>query len=123
MPERQPGHDTVPVSPHNWADTRAQAPTIDHDLQHGWVVAHGALDLAFAEHLRAVLDTALADRPPRICLDLSNVWLVDASVIRVLVAFHAKAAAEHCTFRVVKAEGVVHRVLEITGVLSILTDE
>jgi len=123
MPERQPGPDTVPVGPHDWGDPRGQAPSIDHDLQHGWVVAHGALDFAFAEHLGAVLDAALADHPPRISLDLSNVWLIDASVVRVLVAFHAKAAAEHCAFRVARAEGVVHRVLEITGVLAILTDE
>jgi anti-anti-sigma factor len=124
LPERQLGPDAAPVGSRNWADARAQAPRIEHELRHGWVVARGALDLRFAEHLRAVLDAALADHPPppRISLDLSKVWLIDASVVRVLVVFHAKAAAEHCSFRVVGAEGMVRRVLEITGVLSILTD-
>ena len=96
---------------------------VDDDLRRGWVVAHGALDLAFAEHLRAVLDTALADHPPNLTLDVSDVWLIDASVIRVLIEFHELAAAINCGFRIAGADGLVRRVLEITGLLPMLTDE
>src|SRR6185437_8993882 len=80
-------------------------------------------DLAFAEHLTAVLDTALADHPPHLTLDVSDVWLIDASVIRVLIDFHERAAAINCGFRIAGANGLVRRVLEITGVLPMLTDE
>jgi anti-sigma B factor antagonist len=106
-----------------WTVQWSRPTQVDDNLRHGWVVAHGALDLAFAEHLTAVLDTALADHPPHLTLDVSDVWLIDASVIRVLIDFHERAAAINCGFRIAGANGLVRRVLEITGVLPMLTDE
>jgi anti-sigma B factor antagonist len=113
MSERLPSLDDI---------TRPQPTRLDDTLRRGWVVAYGALDLAFADHLAAVLATALADRPPRLTLDLTNVWLIDASVVRVLLEVHAQAVEINCAFRVDGAAGVVRRVLEITGVLPMLTD-
>jgi anti-anti-sigma factor len=116
MPEGQ-------LKPDTWTLQWSRPTRVDDDLRRGWVVAHGALDLAFADHLRAILDTALADRPPRLTLDLADVWLIDAGMIRLLVDFHERAAAINCRFRVAGAGGLVRRVLEITGLLPILTDE
>jgi anti-sigma B factor antagonist len=106
-----------------WTLQWSRPPHVDDDLRHGRVVAHGALDLAFAGHLRAVLDTALAERPPHLTLDLADVWLIDASVIRVLIEFHERAAAAHCGFRIAGADGLVRRVLELTGLQPMLADE
>src|SRR5690349_11224656 len=104
MSERLPSLDNI---------TRPRPTRIADTLRRGWVVAYGALDLAFAEHLNAVLDTALADRPPCITLDLENVWLIDASVVRVLMEFHDRAMAANCAFRVTGAAGIVRRVMEL----------
>jgi anti-anti-sigma factor len=101
--------------------TRPHPTRIDDTLRRGWVVAYGALDLAFAGHLAAVLNTALADGPPCITLDLEHVWLMDATVIRVLVEFHGKALANDCAFRVAGAAGLVRWVMDLTGVLPMLS--
>jgi anti-anti-sigma factor len=99
---------------------RTRPPWIDRPEASGVLVAHGALDFGFAAELRAALDAALADRPARIELDLADVWLLDATSLRVLLVFRRQAAAAGCVFRVVGAGGLVRRVLAVTDTLSLL---
>lgn len=96
---------------------REQTARLVYDIGRGRVVAHGALDFGFADQLTGVLAAALDEQPAQVVLDLGDVWLVDAGVIRVLVAFGAQAAAAGCELRIVNASGIVRHVLELTGVL------
>jgi len=118
MHERQPFPDGVPVEPP--AETRPardQTPRIVYNTQRDRLIAHGVLDFAFTEQLTEILAATLAEHPSQIVLDLSHVWLVDVSVLRVLLAYQAQTAAAGCELHIINAQGVVHRVLEITGVV------
>jgi anti-anti-sigma factor len=118
MSERQTRLDGAPVEPAvSWQAPRNQTPRIVYAINCGRVVAQGVLDFGFAEQLTDILAAALAGRPPLVSLDLTDVWLIDAGTVRVLLAFQAQAAAAGCAFRITGAHGIVQRVLEITGVL------
>jgi len=102
---------------------RDQTPHVVYNAGRNRIVAHGVLDFAFAEHLADLLDATLVDQPEHIMLDLTDVWLLDASTVRVLLAYQAQSAAAGCAVHIVGATGVVRRVLEITGVLSATTSD
>ena len=101
---------------------REQTGRLVYDIGCGRIVAHGVLDFGFTEHLTGVLAAALAEHPSYVVLDLGDVWLIDAGVVRVLIAFQARATAIGSDLRIVNAGGVVRRVLELTGVLPPLAD-
>jgi len=99
---------------------RTRPPSNDSPDACSMLVAHGALDFGFAADLRVALDAALADRPARIVLDVTDVWLLDATTLRLLLVFRRQAAGAGCVFRVVGASGMVRRVLEVTDTLNLL---
>ena len=118
MHERQPFPDGVPVEPSaERRPARDQTPRIVYNTQRDRLIAHGVLDFAFTEQLTKILAATLAEHSSQIVLDLSHVWLVDASVVRVLRAYQAQTKAAGCDLHIINAQGVVHRVLEIAGVL------
>src|SRR5690348_14045512 len=102
---------------------RDQTPHVVYNAGRSLIVAHGVLDFAFAEYLADILDATLVDQPQHITLDLTDVWLLDASTVRVLLAYQAQSAAAGCAVHIVGATGIVRQVLEITGVLSAATGE
>jgi anti-anti-sigma factor len=121
MSERQPRLDGEPEEPPAASPAaREQTARLVYDIGCGRIVAHGVLDFGFTEQLTGVLAATLAEHPAHVVLDLGDVWLVDAAVVRVLIAFSARATAVGSELRIVNAGGVVRRVLEITGVLAVL---
>jgi anti-anti-sigma factor len=118
MLERKPRPSGSPNEPAESHAGRDQTPRLVYAVNRGQIVAHGVLDFGFAEHLAEILNAALAEDPAHLVLDLDDVWILDASAARVLHAFQARTAAAGCQLCIVNANGVVRRVLELTGVLS-----
>jgi len=83
------------------------------------VTARGELDLAVADELSAVLDSAQA---PTLVLDLRDVTFIDSSGLSVIVAAHQRARAAGARFAlVVTRPSPVHRLLELCGLAQTLT--
>jgi anti-anti-sigma factor len=73
-----------------------------------------------------VLVEALAAVPPTargVVVDLAELRLLDSTGIAALVAGHRTASAIGQTFTVINARDVVRRALEVTGVLTVLSQE
>jgi len=85
------------------------------------VVVTGEVDMATEAALRAALLDALAYNPVVLEVDLSACTFLDCSGVRVLVAVHARATAAGCLVRVRHPQPVVRMVLEMTGLLALLT--
>lgn len=87
------------------------------------VVLTGEHDVATAADLQRLLESLLSEND-LLVLDLSEVEFLDSSVLNSMVEIDRTAATSDCTFVVqVGTEAVVHRVLEITDVLRLLTCE
>ncbi|GAA2326425.1 STAS domain-containing protein [Dactylosporangium salmoneum] len=85
------------------------------------VALRGLVDLDTQPILRAALDRAMAEPGVRrVVVDMRDLTLLDSTGIATLVAAYRAGAAAGVTVRVVNPEGVVRRVLEITGVLQTL---
>ncbi|MEV4709659.1 STAS domain-containing protein [Actinoplanes sp. NPDC049316] len=81
----------------------------------------GELDLATAPALLERVRTGLAGGPEAIVLDLAGVTFCDSSGINALMDAHTLAGGRGTTLRVVNAQRITLRALEITGVLPLLT--
>jgi anti-anti-sigma regulatory factor len=90
-------------------------PSIEHGAQPGWIVVSGCLDWAskdaLLEHLNAQQD---------LHIDLHSVRLIDASIVALLLARQRAARAAGGDLRVVGANGLPRRVLDITGAADLL---
>ncbi|WP_432824593.1 STAS domain-containing protein [Dactylosporangium sp. CA-092794] len=83
----------------------------------------GVVDLATEPRLRQALDRALAvPGAAEIVVDLDRLTLLDSTGIAALVSAYRSAAAQGAVLSVANAQGMVRRVLEITGVLKTLTE-
>ena len=76
----------------------------------------GECDSHVAEHLRDVLESALATSTT-VVLDVESVTFIDSSALNVLLAAHKHATP----YRVTRGNRVVDRLLELTG-LTFLYD-
>ena len=86
------------------------------------VVLMGEHDVSTSPRLESLLASLLAEHG-LVVVDVSEVEFLDSSVINGLVdAKRAASEQRHpCEFRVqVGTEAIVHRILEITGVLDLL---
>lgn len=82
----------------------------------------GEIDLDSSSRLAAALGDAIyAHHTRRVVVDLDRVTFLDASGIGKLVAGYTRAAAHSEAFSVANPHGMPRRVLEITGLLGILT--
>jgi anti-sigma B factor antagonist len=82
----------------------------------------GEVDLATCDQLRAALEDALTDpRTAELIVDLDWVSFLDSQGIHALIRGHELAAERGIAYFVTNARRPVHRVLDITGVLPILT--
>ncbi|WP_433089287.1 STAS domain-containing protein [Dactylosporangium sp. CA-052675] len=84
----------------------------------------GLVDLGTQPILERALDEALAVRGVcDIVLDLDGLTLLDSTGIATMLHAHRRGAAADVGLRAIGANGMVHRVLDITGVLKVLTGE
>jgi anti-anti-sigma factor len=88
----------------------------DHIVQ-----ASGEIDINACETLRHVLLDALALHPARIVVDMAEVTFIDSSGISVLVAAHKRGELTGTAVVLQSPGRQVVRVLEITGLDSVLT--
>jgi anti-anti-sigma factor len=86
------------------------------------VVVRGEVDVTTAAALRDRLLCVLRDRTPAIIqVDLAGVGFLDCTGIDVLVAVHNAAARSGCPLRIIHPQHIVRRILEVTGLLGVLT--
>ena len=83
------------------------------------VLVAGEVDAISAGALReAVREVVRTERPRRIEMDLGDVTFLDSAGIRSLVYCHGDARQAGCEFVLADMSRVVHRVLDISGLLE-----
>ena len=81
----------------------------------------GEIDSAVADQLADAIVAVLTDGAPGVVVDLTDVWFLDSSGVRSLLVAHKFATEHERTMTVENPTRRVHRVLEIGGVLWLLT--
>ncbi|GGN94857.1 hypothetical protein GCM10010112_84580 [Actinoplanes lobatus] len=86
------------------------------------VAVAGEIDLSTSDVLHAGLLAVLsAQLPERIEVDLAKVTFMDCGGLTVLVAAGKAAARTGCQLRITNPQPIIRRVLDLTGLLEILT--
>jgi anti-anti-sigma factor len=86
------------------------------------VAVTGEIDLATAGEFYAALFGVLSTRlPARVDVDLAGVTFMDCTGLTVLVLVRRAASRIGCQLRVGDTQPIVRRVLELTGLLGVLT--
>jgi anti-sigma B factor antagonist len=84
----------------------------------------GEVDMQTSHVLAAALrDAICAEDTEHVAVDLSHLTFLDSNGIRELVTARALAADHAVTFYVTDAHNIPRRVLEITGLLPVLTEQ
>jgi anti-sigma B factor antagonist len=83
----------------------------------------GDLDLSAADALGAAVGAAVGRGARRITIDLGQVAFCDSSGVDALVSGWQRATDAGVHLQVTNPHGIVHRVLEITGVLGTLVED
>ncbi|MEQ4300088.1 STAS domain-containing protein [Plantactinospora sp. B6F1] len=86
------------------------------------VAADGEVDMSTADNLRDCLDEVLDQKPDRLTVDLAGVTFLDSSGIATLVHAYNRALKQDAGLNVVNCQPNVRRVLELTGLLTMMTD-
>jgi len=96
-----------------------------HQVRHGsdgeCLALSGEIDISVREDLRGVLDRVVAASTGVTDLDLHDLTFLDCSGIGEFVRAYNEAQRRGHTLTVSRPRGVVRRVLELTGVLVLLT--
>jgi anti-sigma B factor antagonist len=74
----------------------------------------GEIDLSNAEQVQIKVDDLVEDDATRVIFDLGSLSFIDSSGIAVLVRVHNRVG----NVEVRKATPMVHRILEVTGLLD-----
>ncbi|MGX6607016.1 STAS domain-containing protein [Micromonosporaceae bacterium Da 78-11] len=86
------------------------------------ITVAGEIDLATTEELQAGLLHVLVTRVPHhIEVDLTRVTFMDCRGLTVFVIASQTAARTGCRLHITNPQSIVRRILEITGLISILT--
>ena len=86
------------------------------------VMVTGEVDLSTAPRLRQTILDLLAEDPPQgVRVDLAEVPLLDSTGVFVLVDTYKRAKGRGVGLTVERPQQIVRRVLEICGLLEILT--
>jgi anti-sigma B factor antagonist len=80
----------------------------------------GELDVYTVSRLRATIDDLLLDGASPVVVDLTDLTFMDSSGLGALVAAHKKARVLRAAFRIVCTEGVIMRLLSVTGLTRVL---
>ncbi|MEE6308075.1 STAS domain-containing protein [Plantactinospora veratri] len=86
------------------------------------VAADGEIDMSTADSLRDCLDELLDQKPEKVVVDLAGVTFLDSSGIATLVRAYNRALNQGAGLNVVNCQANVRRVLELTGLLSVMTE-
>lgn len=95
-----------------------------HDPRQVVVAVYGEIDISVHDKLLDVLQSAvkIAD-VTKVVVDLSGTSFLDSGGIGVLVQGRQAADLLGIEYLVTGVTGMVHRVLEVTGVLTLLTHQ
>ncbi len=85
------------------------------------LAATGEVDASTAQLLRDSLSAALADGVSTLVLDLAGVRYLDSAGVGALVQAHNSTTARGARLTVANPQPMVRRVLEVVGVLALLT--
>jgi anti-anti-sigma factor len=83
------------------------------------ILVHGELDLLTAPVLEDAL-VSVESRTEPIVVDLSDLSFMDVSGLRALALAGRRAREKGCRFAVTKCSPMVRRLLELTGMASLL---
>lgn len=82
----------------------------------------GELDIYSVDALEAAIGASSADGPTRVCLDLTGLRFTDSTGLAAIIRAHQTVVAGGGAFVIVAgADGSVHRTLETTGLLEMLS--
>jgi anti-sigma B factor antagonist len=96
--------------------------SVTTDQVDDWLVvsAAGELDVVTSPRLQEVVSGAFLDSK-RIVIDLTAVTFMDSSALRVLTQSERDLSARSGELRVIVTPGRVHKVLQLTGMLDVLS--
>lgn len=83
----------------------------------------GEVDVISAGQFREYLSGALELRPASLVVDLGDVTFLDSAGLSALVYAHNRARDEGTAFAVVHPRPQVRRLLDVTGLLTVFTEE
>lgn len=86
------------------------------------VVVAGEIDLVSGVRLNRELDMVHEAAPEWLRIDLSQVGFMDTTGVAVLLKARRKALEADCRFTVKAASPTIQRLLEITGLASLLSE-
>jgi anti-sigma B factor antagonist len=87
------------------------------------LVVAGEIDMATSDALAGALRDAIAtEHAKEVAVDLAGVTFIDSSGIRALVVAQDDATERGVAIYVTKPHAHVRRVLELTGLLAVLTE-
>jgi anti-sigma B factor antagonist len=81
----------------------------------------GSLDLATSPTVRAALMDATDKGKRHIVVDLSQLEFLDSTGLGALIGAHRRATEHEGTFRLIVSEGPIARLLNITGLIRVLS--
>jgi anti-sigma B factor antagonist len=119
-----------------WQAAKGLIMSVDPDVPPAWLsvtaqrdgvvvrlVAAGEIDMSTADVLRESLSRALHTRPAAVVVDMADVTLLDSTGITALVQARNHAIGDGATITLINCRPIVHRVLEVTGLLGPLAGE
>ncbi|BCB91354.1 STAS domain-containing protein [Phytohabitans suffuscus] len=86
------------------------------------LVVAGEVDIVSAGQFRQYLAGALDTRPAALTVDLGGVTFLDSMGLSALVHTHRRAHDEGIPFTVADPQPQVRRLLDVTGLLTVLTE-
>jgi anti-anti-sigma factor len=95
--------------------------TVDTTQTETRIKVGGEIDSAVADQLADAIVAVLTDGAQRVVVDLTDVWFLDSSGVRALLVGHKFASEHEQTMTVQNPTRRVHRVLDMGGVLWLLT--
>jgi anti-sigma B factor antagonist len=132
-PRRRPNADAIPFGPLEANFSRQGSAlkeavveiqhSIDASTEATRIRPSGDIDMAVADRLQQVLTSHLANGAVRVVVDLEDVSFLDSSGIRALVIAHRFAKEHQRSLTVENPPPMVRTVLEIGGVMNMLTAE
>jgi anti-anti-sigma factor len=87
------------------------------------LVVAGEVDVISAGQFREYLAGALDLRPAWLTIDFGGVTFLDSTGLSALVYAHLRAGDEGITLAVADPQPQVRRILDVTGMLTVLTED